>query len=302
MLFCGFKGTHMFLKVSNTKYYFYGHIIIWPQTSTDMSCLCLIKVPGHGLYFPWQVILVAIGRSRQGTWVYYSILRLFSWVIVKLCLSKESEEMLIKKIPTHNFLWCWGSGKSSTADVSVLLLSSKDLQTVQKIRVQPRLQNTQRVGAEHEFLTRLFSFSFHILVKKKVLLILVPQASAGMGAHVLCCLLYWMACLWFGFGLQWCKTSWLEVGSLGAWLHNPKQTGSEMQNPLVVYSSICLARESQLQAWGQLLLQDLVLQSWGTFAIWLRVVNAAVNAHKLWVPSAKCAVPWTSETVTGKMS
>lgn len=40
-----------------------------------------------------------------------------------------------------------------------------------------------------------------------------------------------MACLWFGFGLQCCKTSWLEVGSLGAWLHNPKQTRSEMENP-----------------------------------------------------------------------
>lgn len=91
--------------------------------------------------------------------------------------------MLIKKKKqqTRNFLWHLGSGKSSTADVSVLLLSAKDLQTGQKRRVQPRLQSTQRAGAEHELLTRLFSFSFHILVKKKALLIQVPQASAGMG-------------------------------------------------------------------------------------------------------------------------
>lgn len=105
--------------------------------------------------------------------------------------------MLIKKKQTHNFLWHLGSGKSSTADVSVLLLSAKDLQTGQKRRVQPRLRSTQRAGAEHELLTRLFSFSFHILVKKKALLIQVPQASAGMGpSALLFSLLNGMSVVW----------------------------------------------------------------------------------------------------------
>lgn len=64
--------------------------------------------------------------------------------MVESCLNwgagRETGEMLMKNT---DFLWCWGSAKPSAADVSVLLLSAKDLQTGQKRRVQPRLQSTQ---------------------------------------------------------------------------------------------------------------------------------------------------------------
>lgn len=62
-----------------------------------------------------------------------------------------------------------------------------------------------------------------------MLLISEPQASAGRGARLLC-LFSWLHGM-FVVWIWWCKTALIEAGSLGAWLHNPKQTGSEMQNP-----------------------------------------------------------------------
>lgn len=172
--------------------------------------------------------MVVFLLSRRGRWLHHFILRLSCCVVVEARLNpgagRQSGEMLMKN---PKVLWHWGSAKPSAAEVRVLLLSAKDLETGQKRRVQPRLQSIRRGGAEHKH-HAIFFFIF-ILIGEKKLLISEPQASAGRGARLLC-LFSWLHGM-FVVWIWWCKTALIEAGSLGAWLHNPKQTGSEMQNP-----------------------------------------------------------------------
>lgn len=141
--------------------------------------------------------------------------------------------------------------------------------------------------------TTLFSFFlFHILIEEEVLLISEPQASAGMGARLLCLfsLLHGMFVVW----IWWCKTALLEVGSLGAWLHNPKQTGSEMQNPRWWFTVMLSLGEGKSAAgmWAAPAapLVGLELQSRGIFGVTSRVVTAAAT-HNPWAPSVDRAHP-----------
>lgn len=144
----GLKATHShFFEGFEHQILFYGHIIIWVRTATDMTYLCPIEVSANGLYW-------------HGRWLCRFILSSSSYIVVESHLNwgaaREAGEMLMKN--THVFLRCWGSAKPSAAAVSVLLLSAKDLRTARKRWVQPRLQSTQRGGAGHEHFIKLFSF------------------------------------------------------------------------------------------------------------------------------------------------
>lgn len=274
--------------------FFYILIIIWLKTATDVTCSCPTKASSDGLYFPWCEIWWALGAvvfllSRRGRWPKHFISRLPCCIVVEACLNcraaRETGEVLMENT---NVLRPWGSA----AEVSAALLSAKDLETGQKRRVQRRLQRIQRGGAEHEC-----HFLFLILIKRREnhFWFQSPGPQPGRGpicSGIIFFLLRGMFVVW-----NWCcKISSLEVESLGAWLHNAKQTGSEMQNPVGGLQKRTHSEgRSTAGVWAATAAQLMgpELQGWGVFGVRLHIADAAA-APNPWKPPVGCAVPWTS--------